>query len=173
MGSIIFNCFFNDFYCFTKNAYVHNFANDNRLTSFAQNVQTLKSLLPTERNIAIGLFKTNKMVVNPGKFQSIKINKKRGHINESFEIGDKVTEASSSAKLLGVQTDDKLNLNLYSTNICRSAANQLNVLMKLNWFLSLEARKVLLISSYSYSNFDYCPLGWIFSSTKSLNKTGS
>ena len=113
------------------------------------------------------------MIVNSGKFPSIIIDKKKqDHTKETFEIGDKVIEASSSVKLLGVQIDDKLNFNLHITNICRSAANQLNALIRLKQFLSFEAKKVLL-NSYFYSNFNYCPLVWMFSSAKSLNKIES
>ena len=42
---ILFNCFFNDFYYFIKNANVHNFADDNTLSTFAQNVGTLYQFL--------------------------------------------------------------------------------------------------------------------------------
>ena len=126
--------------------------------------------MESESNIAIDWFETNKMIINPGKFQSIIIDKKKqDHTKETFEIGDNVIEASPSVKLLGVQIDDKLNFNLHITNICRSAANQLNALMRLKQFLSFEAKKVLL-NSYFYSNFNYCPLVWMFSSAKSLNK---
>ena len=111
------------------------------------------------------------MIVNPGKFQSIIIDKKKqDHTKETFEIEDKVIEAS--VKLLGVQIDDKLNFNLHITNICRSAANQLNALIRLKQFLRFEATKVL-VNSYFYSNFNYCPLVWMFSSAKSLIKIES
>ena len=82
------------------------------------------SVLESESNIAIEWFETNKMIVNLGKFQSILIDKKKqDHTKETFEIGDKVIEASPSVKLLGIQIDVKLNFNLPVTNICRSAAN--------------------------------------------------
>ena len=75
------------------------------------------------------------MIVNANNFQSIIIDeKKRAHTKETFEIGDEVTEASPSIKLLGVQIDDKLNFNLNIPNICRSAA--LTMLM-LNTLLML------------------------------------
>ena len=74
--------------------------------------------------------------------------------------------------MLGVQIDDKLNFNLHITNICRSAANQLNALIRLKQFLSFEAKKVL-VNSYFYSNFNYCSLVWMFSGPKSLNKIES
>ena len=68
VGPILFNCFFNDFYYFIKNAYVHNFADDNTSTAFAQNVQTLIADLESESNIAIDWFKINTIIVNLGKF---------------------------------------------------------------------------------------------------------
>ena len=130
MGPILFNCFFNDFYYFIKNTNVHNFADDNKLTNFAQNIQTLISVLESESNIAIDWFERNKIIVNPGKFQSIIIDKKKqDHTKETFKIGDKVIESSPSVKFLGVQIGDKLNFNLH---ICRSAAIQLNALIKLS-----------------------------------------
>ena len=138
VGPILFNCFFNDFYYFIKNANVQNFADDNTLTTFAQNVGTLISILEninSESKIATDWFETDKMIVNTGKFQSIIIDKKKqDHTKETFEIGDKIIEASPSVKLLGVQRDDKLNFNLHITNICRSAANQLNALIRLKQF---------------------------------------
>ena len=72
-------------------------------------------------------------------------------------------------ELLGVHLDDKLNFNLHISNLCRSAANQLNALIRLKSYLSFNAKRVL-ISSYIISNFNYCPLVWIFSTAKSLNK---
>ena len=45
VGPILFNCFFNDFYYFIKTATVHNFTDDNKLTTFAQNIRNLVSVL--------------------------------------------------------------------------------------------------------------------------------
>ena len=131
------------------------------------------ALLENENNTAIKWFQNNKMIVNPGKFQAIIIDKKKKcHTNETLKIGDKIIKASSSVKLLGVQIDDQLNFNLHISNICRSAANQLNALIRLKLFLDFEEKKTL-INSYFYSNFNHCPLVWMFSSAKSLNKVES
>ena len=89
-----------------------------------------------------------------------------------MKLGDKIIKASSSVKLLGVQIDDQLNFNHHISNICRSAANQLNALIRLKRILGFEEKKTL-INSYFYSNFNYCPLVWMFSSAKSLNKVES
>ena len=96
------------------------------------------------------------MIVNPGNFQSIIIDKKKqDHTKKTLEIGDKDIEALSLVKLLGVQKDDKLNFNLYITNICRFTANQLNALIRLKRFLSFEGKKML-VKSYFYFYFNYC-----------------
>ena len=123
---------------------MHNFADDNTLTTFPR---TVISVLESESSITIDWFETNKMIVNPGKIQSIITDKKKqDHTKETFEIGDKVIEASPSVKLLRVQIDDQSNFNLYIASICRSAANQLNTLIRLERFLSFEAKKVLVNS---------------------------
>ena len=113
------------------------------------------------------------MIVNPGKFQSIIFDKKKqNHTAEYISIDQKNIKTSSSVKLLGVHIDDKLNFNLHITKICRSAANQLHALIRLRMFLNFEEKKTL-INSYFYSSFNYCPLVWMFSSAKSLNKVES
>ena len=89
-----------------------------------------------------------------------------------MKLGDKIIKASPSVNLLGVQIDDQLNFSLHISNICRSAANQLNALIRLKRFLTFEVKKTL-INSYFYSNFNYCLLVWMFSSAKSLNKVES
>ena len=144
---------------------------------FEETIQNLIAILENESNTAIEWFQNNKVMVNPGNFQAIIIDKKnKCHTNETlinfWKIGDKIIKVSFSVKLLRVQIDDQLNFNLHISNICRSEANQLNALIRLKLFLDFEEKKTL-INSYFYSNFNYCPLVWMFSSAKSLNKVES
>ena len=116
-GTSLFNNFFNDFYYSTKNANAHNFADVNTLTTFAQNIWTLASILEFEGVVAIDWLETNKMIIRPGKFQFIIIDKKKqNHTKETFKTDDKVIEVSLSVNLLGVQIVNKLNFNLHVTN---------------------------------------------------------
>ena len=41
VGTILFNCFFNDFFYVIEIANAHNFADDNTLTAFPNNIQSL------------------------------------------------------------------------------------------------------------------------------------
>ena len=114
------------------------------------------------------------MIVNPDKFHVILLGKGRSdNTNIEVEIGNEKIRSTSSVKLLiGVHIDDKLNFNEHINNICKSAGNQLNALMRLKSFLGLKEKEVL-VNSFIYSNFNYCPLVWMFSNKKSLDKIES
>ena len=114
----------------------------------------------------------NKMIVNPDKSQVIVLNKRSDLTNTNFKVDNQVIKLVSSVELPGIQIDDKLNFNLHISKIFKSATNQLNALIRLKQFLSFHAKEVL-INSYIISNFNYCPLVWMFSSTQSLNKIGN
>ena len=111
------------------------------------------------------------MIINPDKFQAIILDKKKSNLtNIPLTIDNQTIKSVPSVELLGGHLDDKLDFNLHVSNICRSAANQLNALIRLKSYLSFNAKRVL-INSYIISNFNYCPLVWIFSTAKSLNKS--
>ena len=149
---------------------MHKFADDNLISAAAKTVTELKITLQSELEVIINWFKNNKMIVYPEKFQAIILDKqKHGYSNETIKFNNKTVETVSSVRLLGVQLDDKLNFSLHVRNICKSAANQLSALIRLNNFLCFEGKRVL-INSYFMSNFNYCPLVWMFSNATSLKK---
>ena len=103
VGPTLFNCFFNDFFYFIDKASVHNFADDNSLSAFQSNIKNLKLILESESKTSISWFQSNKMIVNPGKFQGIIIDKKKqNYTAEYISIDQKNIKTSSSVKLLGV-----------------------------------------------------------------------
>ena len=150
VGPILCSCFFNDFFYVIETAHAHNFADDNTLTAFANNIQNLIHLLESESSVAIKWFKDNKMIVNPGKFQPTTLDKnKHNHTQEIITIDKKAVKVKSSVKLLDVQINAELNFNLHIANIFRSVANQVNALIRLRKFLGFEEKKVL-IDSYLF-----------------------
>ena len=72
-------------------------------------------------------------------------------------------------KLLGVTLDYRLDFDPHISNLCKKAAIQLNVLKRLKVFIGFKEKQIL-VQSFVYSNFNYCPLVWYFSSSKSLQK---
>ena len=109
------------------------------------------------------------MIVNPGKFQAIIFNKhKENYTNRTININQKEIKAVADVKLLGIEIDNKLNFKDH-INICKSASNQLNALIRLKHLLGFKERKVL-VYTFVMSNFNYCSLVRNFSSAQSLNK---
>ena len=75
------------------------------------------------------------MIVNPNKFQVILIHKKKGdHINENVAIDNKQIKTVPSVDFLGIQLDDTLSFSPHISNMCKSAANQLHALIRLQKF---------------------------------------
>ena len=112
----------------------------------------------------------NRMIVNSDKFLAVVLDKKRSDLaNINLQVHNQVIKSFSSVEILSIQIDDKLNFNLHISKICKSAANQLNALIRLKQFLSFHAKEIL-INSYIISNFNYCPLVWMFSVAQSVNK---
>ena len=149
---------------------MHSFADDNTLSAWGETVSKLIDMLESESNIAIDWFTKNEMIINTDKFQTIILDKKKSNLtNIPFTIDNQTIKSVPSVELLGIHLDDKLNFHLYISNICRSAANQLNALIRLKSYLSFNAKRVL-INSYIIYNFNYCPLVWMFSTAKSMNK---
>ena len=52
----------------------------------------------------------------------------------------------------------------------QKSAGQLNALCRLKSFLNTDQRKIL-VNSFVFFSYNYCPLVWYFCSEKSVNKT--
>ena len=90
LSPILYNLFFNDFFYFILLATAHNFADDTTLAYFSTTIQELIASLESECEVALNWFNENKMIVNPGKFRGIIIDKrKQDHANKIFKIGSK------------------------------------------------------------------------------------
>ena len=77
--------------------------------------------------------------------------------------------SESSVLLLGFKIDSKLNFDKHTSKLCNKSAGQLSALNRLNRYLGFEGKKIL-INSFIYGHFNYCPLVWHFCSKNSLNK---
>ena len=170
LGPIIFNFYINDLFFFIKQASLYNYADDNMLACFSRSLPKLVKVLEEEAGNALSWLDQNEMIANPNKLHALFVKKDQtdtSGINLDF-LGQSI-QSEESVKLLGVTLDYKLNFDPDISNICKKAASQLNVLKRLKPFIGF-AEKEILVQSFVYSNFNYCPLVWYFSSTKSLQK---
>ena len=112
----------------------------------------------------------NEMIANPEKFHALLVKKDRTDTTRhSISIQGKTIKSEASVKLLGVYLDHQLNFDLHISDLCKKAATQPNVLKRLKPFLGFAEIKVL-VQSFVFSNFNYCPLVWFFLSARSMDK---
>ena len=106
LGLLLFNIFINDLTGFVKKSSLYNFADDNTIIAFQKDITLLKETLQNEAEIAIQWFKGNFMIVNPGKFQAMIINRfgKMENKHEMYIDNKKIT-SEHSVKLLGTEID--------------------------------------------------------------------
>ena len=72
------------------------------------------------------------MIGNLDKIQAILLEKRKSdHTNQRIVVENQNIKVVSSAELLGIQIDDKLNFILQISNMCWSATNQWNALVRL------------------------------------------
>ena len=148
LGPTLFNLSINDLFFFIEIASMHNFADDNTLSALGKTVSKLTDTLESESNNAIDWFTESKMIINPDKFQATVLDKRKSNLtNIPFTIDNQTIKSVPSVELLGIHLDDNLNFNLHISNICRSAVNQLNALIRLRSYFSFNAKRVL-INSY-------------------------
>ena len=90
LGPLLFSRSMNDLFFFILIASVHNFADDNTLSAYPENVSKLINILQSDSVVMTGWFKKNQVIVNPDKFQVIIKHKKKGDLtNENVIIDNK------------------------------------------------------------------------------------
>jgi len=164
----LFNLFINDITLFLKSSSLSNYSDDNTISAFENTLKELINTLEKESNIAIKWLEVNDMIANPDKFQAIIINRnpKKCPINEHvIKINEHIITSQNCVNLLGMDIDDQLTFTKHIKTKMRKAAGQLNYLNTKEKFLNPEAKNVL-IESFIMSNFNYCPLVWMFCNSK-------
>ena len=63
-----------------------------------------------------------------------------------------------------------MSFEKHVSELCKTAASQLNALKRLRPYILEEKTRKILIQSFVLSHFNYCPLVWYFTTAKQLQK---
>jgi hypothetical protein len=83
----------------------------------------LTSVLESESNVLINWFKVNKMEANPDKFQVFAVGKKTFDKNLKICLQNSTLSCEETVKLLGIEIDYQLNVDIHISSICRKASH--------------------------------------------------
>ena len=82
------------------------------------------------------------MIVNPGKFQVMVINR-FGKTENKHEIftGNKKTTSEHSVRLLGIEIDNQLNFDNDVSTLCKRASSQLSAIGRYRKYIGFPVKK--------------------------------
>ena len=127
-----------------------------------------EKVLENDVNSATVWFANNYMCVNTDKFQSIILNRDGKH-TLSISVQDNTVLSDTSITVLGVVLDDKLKFDEHVSVLCSKVSRQINALNRVSKYLDEKCR-IMVYKSFISSNFNYCPVAWMFCGKKNLVK---
>ena len=170
LGPLLFNIFINDLFFFVEKSDVCNYADDNSLSVANISIEKIISALESDISILEKWFKDNGMLLNEDKCQFVIIESSRTSRSDIARIKteNKTIDEVKKAKLLGITFDNNLTMDKHIKHICKQASNKLYALARISHFLDEQKRKILM-KSFVISQFNYCPIIWMYCQRKSNN----
>ena len=166
LGPLLFNIFLNDIFYFIKDICIANYADDNTPYAHDTNVTSLLETLEKETCTLLQWFKLNEMKPNEDKSHLFVVNP----VQElSVKLGNETIVNSTSVNLLGIKIDEKLNFNEHVTKLCKKGSQKLHALARISKFMSKDKLKIIM-KTFITSQFNYCPLTWMFHNRTLNNK---
>ena len=163
---MLFNIFLNDIFYFINNTKIANYADDNTTYSMDENVPNLLSILENETTTLLEWFKANEMKSNEDKCHLLIIN----HQDENcVQLGNENIVGSSSVDLLGIKIDKNLNFNEHVSKLTKKGNQKLHALARISKYLCKDKLKIIM-KTFINSQFNYCPLTWMFHNRTLNNK---
>ena len=159
LGPLLFNIYINDLFFIIKQTNVCNYADDTTLYACNKSLNELLLSLEHDSMLAVRWFENNYMKLNEDKCHFIISGHKYEH--SWVKINENMIWESSNVKLLGVNIDSNLTFNDHESSICAKTGRKLTALRRLVTLLNLDHRRILM-KSFIESQFNYCPLVWMF-----------
>ena len=110
-------------------------------------------------------FANNHMKANPDKCHLLVSTKNL----EVVSIDVIQTTSSTSENLLGITADSELNFENHRSAICNKVSRKINALERIANYMPLEKCRIV-VKTFMESQFNYCPLIWMFHSQTINNK---
>ena len=164
---LLFNIYINDLLLFTQNSDICNYADDITIYSCDKSLDNITHKLENDCNVALKWFADNFMKLNADKCHLLVLGQ-RCDDSVTVKIGNTDVVNSSEEKLLGVHIDSKLSFDQHVSKLCQKASNKLYALARISPYMDQNKLRNLM-RAFITSQFQYCPLIWMFHS-RQLNQ---
>ena len=168
LGPLLFNIFINDLFFFVDYSDICNYADDNSLTVADICIDKIVTKIQCDVNKLGNWFKCNMLLLNESKCQFMIIEPEWVTRNNkaTINIADKSIEETNKGKLLGITFDSKLIMSEHIKQTCKQASRKLSALARIAHYIDKQKRKILM-KSFIISQFNYCPIVWMYCQRKS------
>ena len=165
LGPLLFNIFLCDIFFIMNETDFASYADDNMPYRTANTIDEVIHSLEHDSMMFSQWFSDNQVKANISKCHLL-VNKKN---KVTIRIGGMEIKNSEYEMLLGIKVDTKLNFNEHLNDIISKASRKVNALSRVMPYMNLSKKKKL-VSSFFNSQFNYCPLIWMFHSRIINNK---
>ena len=117
LGPLLFYIFLNDLFLFISNSSLSNYADENTLYTFGDNLKKIKDSLRNSFDTVHQWFYENYMVLNERKCHFMCLGNNTE--NETFLFHNIHMENSKERKILSVTIDNKLNFKSHISELCK------------------------------------------------------
>ena len=168
LGPLFFNIYINDLLLSIQDTDICNYADDTTIYACDDNLDNVIARLENDSSIIIQWFANNFMKLNTDKCHLLILGRNSNqHI--TVNVGDSVIGNTEEEKLLGVVIDKRLTFETHISKLCKKAGNKLFALARISGYMDSNKLRILM-RAFVISQFQYCPLVWMFHSRHLNNK---
>ena len=167
LGPLLFNIYINDLLLFIQDSDICNYADDTTIYTCNKNLDNIVHKLENDSTIPLKWFANNFMKLNADKCHLLVLGQ-RCDDSVTVRTGSANVVNSYEENLLGVQIDSKLSFDNHVSKLCQKASNKLYALARISPYMDQRKLRTLM-RAFITSQFQYCPLIWMFHG-RQLNK---
>ena len=162
LGPLLFNIYICDMFYDIDDCDIASDVDDNTSYASSSNLDALINKLEESSNNLFQWFRNNHIKANADKCHLLVT----GNHEVSANINEFEIESSKNEKLLGISINTTLSFELHVTSLCKKASQKLHALAKIAHYMDFK-KQGSLMKAFVISQFNYCPLIWMFhNSTK-------
>ena len=145
---------------------IASYADDNTPYCSSFSLEKVIKKLEACTNNLFKWFHENHVKANADKYHLLVTTTKNA---VSANIREFAKNNSNGEKLLGIKIDTKLSFENHVSSLCKKASQKLHALARIVNYMDLSKRKSLM-KAFITSQFNYCPLIWMFHSRELNNR---